>query len=494
MKNPERMASWIPGIRGRLILSMAVAAGLAIVGLGPFLHSMIMPVLVNHEGDRLLATAMIAAASVPDEREDIWMARVRKAWPGVDIFVIDLVSEGDDGAGVASQCRKSGTSPDRVIRTSILGNMLTMIDPDDTQTASSGIAAGWEALVRVPDHSGAGRILGLRVRDAASTGVGLWRIILLYGALVTILAFAGGLAFAHMTITRPISRTAAAATVLLEERPGINRMNDLARIDSAIGEGATIHRDDRRRMERQDWELQRMKNDLKGAQTQLIRAEKLASVGQLAAGVAHEIGNPTGIILGMSDILRQGGSTPDEVIEYSDAIHKATLRVDGIIRDMLSFARPARDEKASAPAVRTIESTVKLLEAHKSFRNVRVETTGPDLDPQVEIRPSQLQQVLFNLLLNAAHAMDGEGLISIDVRRAERRVLISVKDRGRGIPPKDLERIFDPFYTTKAPGEGTGLGLALSSQIVGVYGGDITVESAEGVGSSFVVRLWESET
>jgi len=486
---------YVPGIRGRLVMSMLVAGLLAIVGLGPFLRSMVMPVLVNNEGERLLAAAMVAAASVPAEREDLWMARLRKAWPEVAVFILDLKPEnGGEGPSLSEASRRNGTSPDRVIQASISGHLLTKIDPEDTTLVTKSEAAGWEALVRVPDHVAGTKVLGLRVEDATARGSPLWRLILLYGALVMVLSLTGGLVVAFLTITRPLTGTASAAAALLREQPEGHGNSDLARIDSALRENAAIHREDRRLLERQEWEIQRMRNDLKGAQGQLIRAEKLASVGQLAAGVAHEIGNPTGIILGMSDILRQGGSTPGEVREYADAIHKATVRVDGIIRDMLTFARPTRDESAFAGVRQTVESTVKLLEAHKLFKNVAVTTDFQPAELMVEIRPSQLQQVLFNLLLNAAHAMDGSGTVEISVSTEGRRIGISIRDHGRGIPEKDLKRIFDPFFTTKQPGEGTGLGLAMSSQIVEVYGGEIDVESVEGKGSTFTVRLWQTES
>ncbi len=492
-----RMWTWpyTPGIRGRLVLSMAVAGALAILGLGPFLRAMVMPVLVSNEGDRLLAAAMVAAASVPEEREDLWMARLRKAWPGVEVFIVDVRPEsGDASMSPAILAQRYRTAPDRIIEASIAGHMLTRIDPDRPALEATGEQVGWEALVRVQEPEGGARILGLRIRDATSTGSPLWRLILLYGALVTLLSLTGGLAVAFLTITRPLTGTASAAAVLLAEQDGRPAGNDLAKIDWALREGARIHREDRRLLERQEWEIQRMRNDLKGAQSQLIRAEKLASVGQLAAGVAHEIGNPTGIILGMSDILRTGDSTPDEVREYADAIHKATMRVDGIIRDMLTFARPARDERAAAHVTAVVESTVKLLEAHKSFRNVTVATSFDAGDVMVEIRPSQFQQVMFNLLLNAACAMDGAGTIEIFTSIDGRRVSTGVRDHGHGIPAKDLKRIFDPFFSTKPPGEGTGLGLAMSLQIVEVYGGEIDVESVEGEGSTFTVRLWQAES
>jgi len=483
------------GVRGRIILSILFAGALAVFGLGPFLRSMILPVLVNNEGDRLMAAAEMAAVSIPAGQPTQWSSRIRKAWPGVTVFVIDVGPDRDGGnASLSESAARHQTSPERLIKASIAGKLLTSIDPSSPDRQASGLDAGWEALVRIPSESGSMAVLGMRLGQFKAAESRLWKLVTLYGILVTILSLTGGLIVAFLTIVRPIGRSAAAATRLLEGDSAGAGMTDLQRIDSALSSAARIHVEDRRQMERQDWEISRMRNDLKGAQTTLIRAEKLASVGQLAAGVAHEIGNPVGIILGMSDVLRQGGSSPEEVQRFSDEIHKATMRVDQTIRELLTFARPVRDEGARADVRQVVESTVKLVQTHKSFRNVMVCIDIGEECPVAEIRPSQLQQVLLNLFLNAAAAMNGEGRIEVSCRCEDRRLSIAVRDFGPGIPEKDLQRIFDPFFTTKPPGEGTGLGLAMSSQIVEIYGGEIEAESRIGEGAVFTVKLWMAQT
>lgn len=483
--------------RWRVVLSMIVAGGIAILGFGPFLRSMVTPILVNGEGERLMAAAEMAAVSVPEEKPEQWASRIQKLWPGVHVFVIDITPEKDGGSvALTEQAERHHTTTERLVQANISGRLLTRIDPDDTRKKATGRKTGWEALVRVSRSSNEMAVIGMRINEVEARDLPLWRLVTMYGLLAILLSLTGGLIVAFLTVVRPVSRAAAAAARLLDTSEGPQPVTELGKINSALDSAARIHVEDRRALERQDWEIRRMRNDLKGAQTTLIRAEKLASVGQLAAGIAHEIGNPVGIILGMSDILRQGDSSPREITEFANEIHKATRRVDATIRDLLTFARPVRDEGAKADVAQVVESTIRLLESHRHFKNVQVDfrndaqETNGDSVSLAEIRPSQLQQVMVNLLLNAASAMNGNGRIEVFTAIEERRLNISVHDFGPGIPEKDLERIFDPFFTTKPPGEGTGLGLAMSAQIVEIYGGEIVVESPSGQGATFTVKLW----
>ena len=212
-------------------------------------------------------------------------------------------------------------------------------------------------------------------------------------------------------------------------------------------------RDVHLRSERQSAELDRIRSDLKGAQATLLRAEKLASVGQLAAGVAHEIGNPLGVILGLSSLMKASPCTDDEVRRFAGEIEAATQRAHGIIRDLLSFARPSRVEGAESDVEQVLRATLQLLKPQKRFRDVIVDFRTVEGPLSAEIRGSQLQQVVLNLLLNAADAMGGRGTIAIRAWKDERSVYLEVEDGGPGIPPEILPRVFDPFFTTKPPGE-----------------------------------------
>ena len=250
--------------------------------------------------------------------------------------------------------------------------------------------------------------------------------------------------------------------------------------------------EDRERITTHISELEEINQQLTAAKEQLVRSETLASVGSLAAGVAHEIGNPVGIILGYLEMLLDDEKEP-ETRAALEKMAAATKRIDRTIRDMLNFARPGgaegEKEESCTPA-RVAQEVLDLLRPQKRVRHVtaRVEAS-PDL-PRARIPPSRLKQILLNLILNAADAMDGAaGKLVIRVAAANARIEVSVQDTGPGITPEALGRIFDPFFTTKDPGRGTGLGLFMAHQVVQRYNGGISVRSAPGEGTTFILEL-----
>ncbi len=269
------------------------------------------------------------------------------------------------------------------------------------------------------------------------------------------------------------------------KRPG-NALEILARVRKAYGEERSM----RKRLEMQAREV---REDLLSAQESLLRSEKLASVGVLAAGLAHEIGNPVGIIMGLSELMTTEDASPEEIREYAQSILKSVKRVHKVIQDLLTFARPVKDENEKADVVMVVRDAVALLQPQSSFRNVQVNVDLPDKPVFAEIKPSQLQQVIVNLMLNAADAMHGKGVLNIFVGSKDGRVSITVQDTGPGIPEDVLSRIWEPFFTTKDVGKGTGLGLPMSLRIVNAYGGDIRVSTKPGEGTDFTVYLWEVE-
>jgi signal transduction histidine kinase len=235
-----------------------------------------------------------------------------------------------------------------------------------------------------------------------------------------------------------------------------------------------------------------MTASLAAQREQLIRTEKLASVGQLAAGVAHEIGNPLAAILGFVDILRAGVDHPVSPAEQRDMLDRVkaeTQRIHRTIEDLLAYSRPSREEAQPTDALKILKASQGLLEPQKRFRMVRVVTEAPAEWPRVVVSPGRLQQVFVNLLLNAADAMDGEGTVTVSCHREERRVRISFNDTGPGVPSELRRKIFDPFFTTKPPGQGTGLGLAISRSILETFGGGLDLGSNGGPGATFVVSL-----
>jgi two-component system, NtrC family, sensor kinase len=223
----------------------------------------------------------------------------------------------------------------------------------------------------------------------------------------------------------------------------------------------------------------------------IMESERLAHIGQLAAGVAHEINNPLTGIVTYSHLLLERVTTENGTRQSLEKIVKQANRCRDIIRGLLDFSRQRKPEKRLSNVNRVLEECVSLVDKQVLFQNIRiVQHLSPDL-PQVFIDPSQIQQVFMNMILNAAEAMNGGGQLTLTTRQvpADGAVEIEFTDSGHGIKEDDLDRIFSPFFTTKEVGHGTGLGLAISYGIVKEHKGTITVESEEGHGATFIVRL-----
>lgn len=279
--------------------------------------------------------------------------------------------------------------------------------------------------------------------------------------------------------------------------------------------------------------LESANKQLKQAQEELIRTEKLASIGRFAAGVAHEVGNPLGAILGYTGILQKEGMNYEEARDYLKRIEKEIERINRIVRELLDFARPSKFEIKDVEVNKILESTLSLLSYQKNFKNVETQLDMQRDLPLIKGDESQLSQVFINIILNAIDAMPDGGILRIQtvtrvvenldadrlpgiysrrrkndpmesdysrMRRTDplaalfrkfsegnRLVKIRISDTGTGIKKEDLENIFDPFFTTKAPDKGTGLGLSISLRIVESLGGEIKVESELGKGTTFEV-------
>lgn len=281
--------------------------------------------------------------------------------------------------------------------------------------------------------------------------------------------------------------------------------------------------------------LETANKKLKQAQEELIRTEKLASIGRFAAGVAHEVGNPLGAILGYTSILEKGGIDREESKDYLKRIEKEIERINRIVRELLDFARPSNFEIREVEINKVIENTLSLLSYQKNFKNVETQLDlHPNL-PLVKGDESQLSQVFINIILNAVDAMASGGILRIQTieyivedlltdrlqrlypprrkgdpvasdysrlrkpdplsalltkfPKGTKLVKTQISDTGVGIAKEDLEKIFDPFFTTKAPDKGTGLGLSISLRMVESMGGEIRVDSKVGKGSTFEVYL-----
>ena len=250
-------------------------------------------------------------------------------------------------------------------------------------------------------------------------------------------------------------------------------------------ENARLYEETRKRLR----ELEQANRMLVETQNQLIRSEKLASIGQLTAGVTHELSNPLGIILGYAQIALQDIGPDHPLADTLQTIERQALRCKRIISDLLSFARQS-EPKAELADVRTIVEEALNVIGHQLTQG-RIEVVrefAPGV-PAVWVDVGQIQPVFFNIIQNAIHAMPQGGRLTIRIEERAGRVAIAFTDTGIGIPPENLNRIFDPFFTTKEQGKGTGLGLSVSDGIVTRHGGKIEVESQVGAGATFTVLL-----
>ncbi len=230
--------------------------------------------------------------------------------------------------------------------------------------------------------------------------------------------------------------------------------------------------------------------NLRRTQEQLLHSEKMAAVGQLISGVAHELNNPLTAILGYSQLLLSSGQMPPLGMEYSDKLYKQAQRTHRIVQNLLSFARQHKPERVAAQLNQILEDTLALRDYDLRLSNIRVHyDLAPDL-PMTAADPHQLQQVFLNLVNNAVDAIlehSTEGDLWVSTRAREDRLIVEFRDSGPGV--KDASRVFDPFYTTKPVGKGTGLGLSICYGIVTEHGGSINVSNVQPSGACFTIEL-----
>ncbi len=349
----------------------------------------------------------------------------------------------------------------------------------------------------VADHRGQARVavsLGSVAREVQTT-VGL--LGLYTGLLGTALLLATYFALTRL-IVKPLDALGHAARRVAQGtgpfEVGVMPARELAFLGQSLstmterlkGEGVEL----RRRME----ELERTTLHLAQAQERLVRSERLASVGRLAAGLAHELGNPIAALLGFEDLLLAGGLSPQEQSDFLCRMKRETERINRILRDLLDFARPstgAHPDGSEEPGdvAQAIAETLQLMSPQKAWKKIHLDTrVGPSL-PEVTLGRSQLVQILLNLLFNAADAVDVQGKVLIEAELESEGVRISVSDDGPGISPAVRDRLFEPFATTKDVGKGTGLGLAVCRGLVESAGGVIRLDDEYRSGARFVLWL-----
>jgi two-component system NtrC family sensor kinase len=384
--------------------------------------------------------------------------------------------------------------------------MLTPIhnEPSCSQAACHAHPAG-DRVLGVLDLQ-----LGLDRIDREVAGM-KYRVLLVTAVEITLI----GLFIVYFTrrfLSRPIEKLIAGAKAVsqmqLDQPIGIDEsseeIHDLAwsfevmreRLRSALAEINQFTQSLEIKVEERTKQLQ-------AAQKKLLHSDRLASLGQLSASVAHEINNPIAGVLNLSMLLQRmlkGDGVPPERIEefrkYLGQVTNETARVGRIVSDLLAFSRRSKPQRAPADLNRIVRTTLSLVQHKMKLSNVAVETRFLEEMPAASCDASQIQQVALNLLLNAAEATQSkpERRVTVETSAADGNVILTVSDNGEGILPENLAKIFDPFFTTKSEGKGVGLGLAVSYGIIQAHGGDIEVKSQPGAGTTFTVSLPVEQT
>jgi signal transduction histidine kinase len=264
--------------------------------------------------------------------------------------------------------------------------------------------------------------------------------------------------------------------------------------------------------------LQQTLSNLKAAQSQLIQSEKMASLGELTAGIAHEIQNPLNFVNNFSEVSKelleemleeiQNGDMEEvnaiaqDVIQNLEKINHHGKRADGIVKGMLQHSRTSSGEKEETDINVLVDEYLRLayhgLRAKDKSFNAALETHFDDSIKQLNIAPQDIGRVVLNLITNAFHAVNEkknsqienyEPKVTVETKKVKNNIQIQVSDNGNGIPKKVLKKVFQPFFTTKPTGQGTGLGLSLSYDIIKSHGGEIKVNTKENEGTAFIITL-----
>ncbi len=484
-----------PGLRTQIVLALAGLMVLAFVPLFFAVASLTRATLRGAREQSARALGRVVAAQIGEvsRQGDEGLLESRLSSEVGEGGVTAITVYDSEGHLVAS----AGDSAE-------LGSMRAPRLPCGESISTVRGASGRALEIVLPEGKGA-VVARLRTDDDSDRAAPLVRLVALY--MVTFaLAL---LVFAYFALTRLIvrpieglvraaDRVASARAVLDVPRSGARELHDLGQSVQAMT--ARLIADETTLRAKVD-ELMRTTERLTETRSQLVRSERLASVGRLSAGIAHEIGNPIAAILGMEDLLLDGDLPPETQKDFIQRMKHETERIHGVVRDLLDFARPEKTEPASggpaepAQVLDVIQDVLALVRPQRSFKMVALESELGETPLRVQLSAARLTQVLLNLVLNAGDAVASSSVarasrcVTVRAARLEGRVVVEVEDTGPGIAPSVREKLFEPFVTTKEVGSGTGLGLAVCRGIVESAGGEIALDDTYTEGARFVVSL-----
>jgi two-component system NtrC family sensor kinase len=423
---------------------------------------------------------------------------------GDDELIADLAQNADASALVAISISTSEAASADASRAVAFGDP-AVVEALRRADASSD---GMPQVLRVAEHrlwvltvpTGRGKaLLAIDAERSSARGRGLIGMFGLYAfsSAVTLLTLA------YFVLTRLIVRPLEALSQAAENVTlGTRRLSVPVSGVRELGElGVSLERmtdtllAEEKSLRAKIVELELAKAELASAQTDLVRSERLASVGRLAAGLAHEIGNPIAAMMGLADLLLDGQLEPHEQRDFIKRMRSETERIHRTLKDLLAFARPAGDANgglaASGDVEAAIHDTAALVVHQDSMREIELHIDVYPGLPRVTLASERLSQVLLNLILNAGDALTGRpgARIAVVAQPSEGGVSIHVEDNGPGVPPEVAGQIFEPFFSTKEVGKGTGLGLSVCQGLSSAAGGSLHLDTTLRTGARFVLQL-----
>jgi len=406
------------------------------------------------------------------------------------LFVVDST--------LAMVAHAGNPQPDGVAPADLREAVLTDRAVTGMQRSQASFWGPRELYASVPIHRGLKQVGAVRAAypvGTAQTWLLDWKLLVfvLYcvGAVVIVTLFST--AIFRNRILNPIRvlmvGTSRVAEGMFSIRVPEDEPNEIGELAASFNQMAEELERYQARSEEQVRELQHINELLERTRDELAFQARMAGVGRLAAGVAHEIGNPLSAVMGMVDLLREDDEDEEGNEDLLRRVSDELQRVHATVRDLLDYARPAEGEREAVDLESVLQSAREMVSIQKEFEGIDITVHVPPGMPAARAESVRLRQVILNLLLNARDALGGEGRVWIRARHTSGRCLLVVADDGPGVAPEHVDSIFDPFFTTKEPGAGTGLGLSVSLQIVESFGGTLRYRHRDAGGAEFIVDL-----
>lgn len=364
------------------------------------------------------------------------------------------------------------------------------------ETDYAGLAGRGHLLITLPLQESTRRAIAIQVRfsldDIRPSIFNSRNYIAAYILLSGLVLIVFGSYLLERAIVRPIQHVerASASIACGNSAPHvpIEGPREIAQLARSFNQMSAALKQSQSETEAHIHSLEQLNHQLEITRDELVQSEKLASLGILTAGLAHEIGNPLGALIGYLDLLNSPTPGPRFKEILPCAIEEAA-RIDLLVRDLLDYARPTNDPEQQTDLVETLQRTIKLLGQQQDFSGYTFALEIPQSLPIVRIATARLQQVIINLLTNARDASPAQSRLQLSAQVAGERLLIKVTDQGMGIRRELLPHLFDPFYTSKPPGKGRGLGLFISHRIITDAGGKLQALNNPAKGATFTISL-----